>query len=108
MGLTDKLKNLSKKAETLAVEHKDQIQSATQKAEQAIDKRTGGRYHDKIERPAPRPTACSTASSRRPRRKSPPRALLLTPLRCRRRPSVKRAKRKLYLRGRPRTFWRTF
>ncbi len=49
MGLTDKLKNLSKKAETLAVEHKDQIQSATQKAEQAIDKRTGGRYHDKIE-----------------------------------------------------------
>ncbi len=50
MGLTDKLKNLSKKAETLAVEHKDQIQGATQKAEQAIDKRTGGRYHDKIEK----------------------------------------------------------
>lgn len=50
MGLTDKLKDLPKKAETVAAEHKEQIESAAQKAEQAIDKRTGGRYHEQIEK----------------------------------------------------------
>jgi DNA-binding protein H-NS len=48
MGLADRLKDLTKKAEETAVEHKDQIQQAVQKAEVAADQRTGGRYHDQI------------------------------------------------------------
>jgi ElaB/YqjD/DUF883 family membrane-anchored ribosome-binding protein len=48
MGLADRLRNLTKKAEDTAVEHKDQIHQAVQKAEAAADTRTGGKYHDKI------------------------------------------------------------
>jgi ElaB/YqjD/DUF883 family membrane-anchored ribosome-binding protein len=48
MGLSDTLKNLRKKAEDTAVEHKDQIHEAVQKAEDAADQRTQGKYHDKI------------------------------------------------------------
>src|ERR1700730_16873508 len=48
MGLAGRLKNLTKKAEDTAVEHKDQIHQAVQKAEAAADTRTGGKYHDKI------------------------------------------------------------
>jgi hypothetical protein len=48
MGLSDTLKNLRKKAEDTTVEHKDQIHDAVQKAEQAADQRTEGKYHDNI------------------------------------------------------------
>jgi ElaB/YqjD/DUF883 family membrane-anchored ribosome-binding protein len=48
VGLSDRLKNLRKKAEDTAVEHKDQIHQAVQKAEDAADQRTQGKYHDKI------------------------------------------------------------
>lgn len=48
MGLSDTLKNLRKKAEDTAVEHKDQIHQAVQKAEDAADQRTQGKYHEKI------------------------------------------------------------
>jgi hypothetical protein len=48
MGLADKLKLLTKKAEDTAGEHKDQIHEAVQKAEVAADQRTGGAYHDQI------------------------------------------------------------
>ncbi|HEY7934288.1 MAG TPA: antitoxin [Solirubrobacteraceae bacterium] len=48
MGLTDKLKDLTQKAEDAAVEHKDQIQQAMQKAETAADQRTGGKYHEQL------------------------------------------------------------
>ena len=48
MGLTDRLKNLTKKAEDTAAEHTDQLHQAVQKAETAADQRTGGKYHDKI------------------------------------------------------------
>jgi hypothetical protein len=48
MRLTDRLKNLTKKAEDTAAEHKDQLHEAVQKAETAADQRTGGKYHDKI------------------------------------------------------------
>jgi hypothetical protein len=34
----------------LVVERKDQIQGAVQKAGEVADQRTGGRYHDKIEK----------------------------------------------------------
>jgi ElaB/YqjD/DUF883 family membrane-anchored ribosome-binding protein len=48
MGLADRLKDLTKKAEDTAAEHKDEIHQAVQKAEAAADQRTGGKYHDKI------------------------------------------------------------
>ena len=48
MGIGDKLKELRKKAEDTAVEHKDQIKTAVAKGEVAADRRTEGRYHDQI------------------------------------------------------------
>jgi DNA-binding protein H-NS len=48
MGIADKLKSLTKKAEDAAVEHQDQLLDAVQKAEVAADKQTGGKYHDQI------------------------------------------------------------
>jgi ElaB/YqjD/DUF883 family membrane-anchored ribosome-binding protein len=48
MGLADRLKGLSKKAEDATVEHKDQIQQAVQKAEAVAEERTGGKYHEQI------------------------------------------------------------
>jgi len=50
MGLADKLKNLTKKAEDAAAGHKDQMHQAVQKAEAAADQRTGGKYHDQIQK----------------------------------------------------------
>jgi DNA-binding protein H-NS len=49
VGITDRLKNLRKRAEDSAVEHKDQIHEAVQKAEAAADEKTGGKYHDQIQ-----------------------------------------------------------
>lgn len=49
MGLADRLKGLTKKAEDTAVEHKDQIHEAVQKAETTADQRTGGKYHEQIQ-----------------------------------------------------------
>ncbi len=48
MGFADKLKDLTKKAQDTAAEHKDQIHQAVEKAEVMADQRTGGKYHDKI------------------------------------------------------------
>jgi antitoxin protein of toxin-antitoxin system len=48
MGIADRLRKLTKKAEEAAVEHQDQIHDAVQKAEAAADQRTGGQYHDQI------------------------------------------------------------
>jgi DNA-binding protein H-NS len=50
MGLADRLKGLRKKAEDTAVEHRDQIHDAVQKAEVAADQRTEGRYHEQIQK----------------------------------------------------------
>jgi DNA-binding protein H-NS len=50
MGFADRLKGLTKKAEDAAVEHKDQIQQAVQKAEATADQRTGGKYHEQIQK----------------------------------------------------------
>jgi ABC-type transporter Mla subunit MlaD len=49
MGLADRLKGLTKKAEATAADHKDQIRQAVQKAEATADQRTGSKYHDQIE-----------------------------------------------------------
>jgi MT0933-like antitoxin protein len=50
MGLTDRLKDLKGKAEDAVVERQDQIHQAVQKASAAADRRTGGKYHEKIEK----------------------------------------------------------
>jgi ElaB/YqjD/DUF883 family membrane-anchored ribosome-binding protein len=50
MGIVDRLRNLTSKAEDTAVEHKDQIHEAVQKAETAADQRTDGRYHEQIQK----------------------------------------------------------
>jgi ElaB/YqjD/DUF883 family membrane-anchored ribosome-binding protein len=52
MGIADKLKGLTSKAEDAAAEHKDQIHDAVEKAEVAADQRTGGKYHDQIQKAA--------------------------------------------------------
>jgi hypothetical protein len=49
MGIVDRLKKLTKRAEDSAAEHKDQIHEAVQKAEAAADQRTGGKYHEQIQ-----------------------------------------------------------
>lgn len=48
MGIRDKLRDLTKKAEDEAATHKDQVHQAVLKAEEAADQRTGGQYHDQI------------------------------------------------------------
>ncbi len=48
MGLTDKFKDLTEMARDAAVEHKDQVNQAVQKAGELADERTGRRYHDQL------------------------------------------------------------
>jgi DNA-binding protein H-NS len=50
MGIVDRLKKLTKRAEDSAAEHEDQIHEAVQKAEAAADQKTGGEYHDEIQK----------------------------------------------------------
>ncbi len=50
MGLSDRLKGLTKKAQAAAAEHEQQLHEAVQKAEVAADQRTGGQYHDQIQK----------------------------------------------------------
>ncbi len=50
MGLADRLKAVTKKAEDTAAEHKEQIQQAVQKVGATADERTGGKYHEQIEK----------------------------------------------------------
>lgn len=51
-GLADRLKGLTKKAEDTAVERKDEIHQAVQKAEVIADQRTGGKYREQIQKAA--------------------------------------------------------
>jgi ABC-type transporter Mla subunit MlaD len=48
MGISDRLRRLTKQAENTAAEHRDQIKEAVEKAEVTADQRSGGKYHDKI------------------------------------------------------------
>jgi gas vesicle protein len=50
MGITDRLRDLTKKAEDTASEHKEQIQEAVQKVQSTADQRTGGRYSEQIQK----------------------------------------------------------
>lgn len=50
MGFSDKLKQLGDKAKDAAAEHKDQISQAVESAAVVADKRTRGRYTDKIQK----------------------------------------------------------
>jgi hypothetical protein len=50
MGLSDRLKDLRSKAEDAVVDRKDQIQQTVQKVGEAADQRTGGKYHEKIQK----------------------------------------------------------
>jgi hypothetical protein len=48
MGFSDKLKQLGDKAKDAAAEHKDQISQAVETTGTIADRRTRGRYSDKI------------------------------------------------------------
>ena len=48
MGLKDRLKDLHGKAEGAVAEHRDQIKDTVQKVGDAADKRTGGKYSERI------------------------------------------------------------
>jgi ElaB/YqjD/DUF883 family membrane-anchored ribosome-binding protein len=48
MDISDKLKDLGEKAKETAAEHREQIQTAVEKAEAAADQQTAGRYHEQI------------------------------------------------------------
>lgn len=48
MGFADKLNQLTKKAKDAAVDHKDQVEQAVEKATGLADQRTGGQYHDQL------------------------------------------------------------
>ena len=48
MGLRDKLTGLREQAEEAVVEHKDQIQNAVETAGGVVDRKTHGKYTDKI------------------------------------------------------------
>lgn len=50
MGMADRLKGLTKRAKDTAAEHKDQVHQAVEKAETLADRRTGGKYHDQIQK----------------------------------------------------------
>ncbi len=50
MALSDRFKDIRSKAEDAVLERKDQIEQAVQKAGDLADQRTGGKYHDKIEK----------------------------------------------------------
>ena len=52
MGLRDKLKDMTTKADNAAAQHKQQIQQTINKAQAAADRRTRGRYHDQINKAA--------------------------------------------------------
>jgi antitoxin protein of toxin-antitoxin system len=48
MGLSDKLKQVTDKAKESAADHREQITNAVETAGVVADKRTRGRYSDKI------------------------------------------------------------
>jgi hypothetical protein len=48
MGLRDRLTDLRKQAQEAVAEHKDEIQGAMETAGAAVDKKTHGKYTDKI------------------------------------------------------------
>jgi hypothetical protein len=50
MAMRDKFRRLTDKAKDAAAGHKEQVEKAFDKAEQLADQRTGGQYHDQLEK----------------------------------------------------------
>lgn len=50
MAIADRLNKLLGRAEKTVAEHKEQIEKAIDKAEEAADRKTQGRYHDQIDK----------------------------------------------------------
>ncbi len=50
MGLTDRLKDLKTKAVDATAERSDKIHEAVEKVATTADERTGGKYHDRIQK----------------------------------------------------------
>jgi hypothetical protein len=50
MGIMDTAKGFLTKAKSAAQQHPDQVSKGIERAEQAADKATGGKYYDKIEK----------------------------------------------------------
>jgi len=48
MGLRDKITGLREQAQEAVAEHKEQIQNAMETAGEAVDRKTHGKYTDKI------------------------------------------------------------
>jgi hypothetical protein len=48
VGISDKLRDLEEKAEGAAVERKNHIKGAVEKAEAAADERPDGKYHGQL------------------------------------------------------------
>jgi ABC-type transporter Mla subunit MlaD len=57
MTLADKAKQLAAKAQSYAAGHKDQIEQGIQKAERTLDAKTGGKYHDQLDKASHRADA---------------------------------------------------
>ena len=50
MGLTDRLKDLKTKAVDATAERSDKLHEAVEKVATTADERTGGKYHDRIQK----------------------------------------------------------
>jgi MT0933-like antitoxin protein len=57
MGLKDKIADLREQAQEAVAEHKDQIQGAMETAGAAVDRKTHGKYTDKIAKYGEKATA---------------------------------------------------
>jgi hypothetical protein len=72
MGLSDKLKQFSDKAKVSATEHRDQITDAVETAGVIADKRTRGRYSDKIAKATAKTEAAVDRMTEQPADETPP------------------------------------
>ncbi len=72
MGLSDKLKQLSDKAKESATEHHEQITKAVESAGVIADKRTRGRYSDKIAKATAKTEAAVDRLTDQPPDETPP------------------------------------
>jgi MT0933-like antitoxin protein len=66
MGLSDKLKQVTEKAKESAAEHREQITGAVETAGAIADKRTRGRYSDKIAKATSKTEAAVDRIARQP------------------------------------------
>ena len=72
MGLSDKLKQFSDKAKESATEHREQITNAVESAGVIADKRTRGRYSDKIAKATAKTEAAVDRLTDKPADETPP------------------------------------